>query len=293
MESNSFGACEEPAAWTNSSRILLIEDNPGDVALFRHYLGSAGAEHIELKNAASLAEAEQLLDTEVFDSIILDLRLPDADGIEALRKIRRFRKDIPVIILSGNIDRSMASDVIDAGADSFYNKETVPIESLLLSLKLSIDRSRNSTNTHDSGVDEVTGLFNQFGFQNVVDEAFQSACTSESELCLFWVSMGMGDSYTPTVDDIKSVAARLEKSVRSSDFIARLQPSDFLVALPGVGSEKRDQIRSRLLHELSKEVGSEIVIRIGCACLDPNYSTLTTLIVQARNDAGAVRTGHS
>jgi CheY-like chemotaxis protein len=292
MESNCFGACVEPTAWTQPSKILLIEDNPGDVALFKHYLGSAGDDQLELKNVASVAAAEQLLGTEHFDSIILDLRLPDADGIEALRRIRRFSQDIPVIILSGNVDKSMVSDVIGAGADSFYNKETVPIESLLLSLKLSIERSRNSKNGHDSGVDEATGLFNQYGFQNVAEEAFHSACTSDSDMCLFWINMRMDDARVPTLEEVKCVASRLEKSVRSSDFIARLQPSDFLVALPGVGPEKRDHVRNRLLHELSKEVGSEIAIQIGCACLDPNYSTLTTLIVQARNDSGSVKPDH-
>ncbi|MFN7291571.1 MAG: response regulator, partial [Pirellula sp.] len=200
MESNYFGTCEEPSAWTHTSKVLLIEDNPGDVAIFKHYLGSAGVKHIELKNVASVAEAERLLGAESFDSIILDLRLPDADGVEAVRRIRRFRQDVPVIILSGNIDSTMASDVIDAGADSFYNKETVAVDSLLLSLKLSIDRSKNSMNSHDSGVDEETGLFNQFGFQNVVEEAFNAACASDSEMCLLWVNLKMADSHAPSME---------------------------------------------------------------------------------------------
>lgn len=292
MESNCFGTCEEPSAWTHSPKVLLVEDNPGDVALFKHYLGSAGVKQIEIKNVASVAEAERLLGAECFDSIILDLRLPDADGVEALRRIRRFRQDIPVIILSGNLDTTMASDVIDAGADSYYNKETVAVDSLLLSLKLSIDRSKNSMNSHDNGVDEETGLFNQYGFQNVVEEAFHAACSSESDMCLLWINMKMITTRVPSAEEIKCVASRIEKSVRSSDYIARLQPADFLIALPGVGPDKRDQIQKRLFHELSKEMGSEIAIQIGCACLDPNCSTLTTLIVQAKNDAGLVKPGH-
>lgn len=290
MESNCFGTCEESSTWSHSPKVLLIEDNPGDVALFRHYLGSAGVSKIELKNVASVAEAEELLGLESFDSIILDLRLPDADGIEALRRIRRFRQDTPVIILSGNLDHSMASDVIDAGADSYYNKETVPIDSLLLSLKLSIDRSKNSMNTHDNGVDEDTGLFNQFGFQNVVEEAFHSACASDSDMCLLWINMRTNESNVTSMDVIKGVASRIEKSVRSSDFIARLKPSDFLIALPGVGANRRDLIRNRLMHALAEEVGSEVSIQIGCACLDPSSSTLTTLIVQAKNDASVAKT---
>ncbi|MCU0712473.1 MAG: response regulator [Pirellula sp.] len=293
METNFFGASEETSTWAHSPKVLLIEDNPGDVALFKHYLGSAGVKQIELKNVASIAEAEKLLGVESFDSIILDLRLPDADGIEALRRIRRFRQDTPVIILSGNLDTDTASDVIDAGADSYYNKESVRIDSLLLSLKLAIDRSKNSMNTHDNGVDEETGLFNQYGFQNVVEEAFHSACASDSDMCLLWVNMRKDETHVTSMDIIKGVASRIEKSVRSSDYIARLKPSDFLIALPGVGTDRRDQIRSRLLQALSQEVGSELTIQIGCACLDPNSSTLTTLIVQAKNDASVVKSDHA
>jgi CheY-like chemotaxis protein len=292
MESNSFGTCEEPSAWTHMSKVLLIEDNPGDVALFKHYLGSAGFRQIELKNVGSVAEAETILGVESFDCIILDLRLPDADGVEALRRIRRFRQDVPVIILSGHIDKTMASDVIDAGADSFYNKETVPVDSLLLSLKLSIERSKNSMNSHDNGVDEETGLFNQCGFQNVVEEAFYAACASESEMCLLWINIKMAEPHAPSMELITQVASRIEQSVRSSDFIARLKPFDFLIALPGVGPDRREQIRSRLLHVLSNEVSSKATIEIGCACLDPNCSTLTTLMVQAKNDAGLAKPRH-
>ncbi len=88
--------------------------------------------------------------------------------------------------------------------------------------------------------------------------------------------------HVTSMDVIKGVASRIEKSVRSSDFIARLKPSDFLIALPGVGANRRDLIRNRLMHALAEEVGSEVSIQIGCACLDPSSSTLTTLIVQPK-----------
>jgi PleD family two-component response regulator len=293
MESNLFGACEESSAWTHSPKVLLIEDNPGDVALFKHYLESASFRQIELKNVASVAEAEKLLGAESFDSVILDLHLPDAEGVEALRRIRQFRQDLPVIILSGNLDTTTATDVIVAGADSYYNKEMVPIDSLLLSLKLSIDRSKNSMNSHDSGVDEETGLFNQYGFQNVVEEAFNAACTSDSDLCLLWVSVKTDESRVPSMDVIRGVASRIEKSVRRSDFIARLKPSDFLIAMPGVGPDSRDQIRGRLLQKLSAEVNTKISIQIGCAFLDPASSTLTTLMVGAKNEAIKAKPDHA
>ena len=285
MDSNFLGAWNEIGTESGAPRVLLIEDNPGDVALFKHYLGGDVIRQIELRTAGSLHEAEKLLATEPVDAIILDLRLPDADGVEAIKRIRSFRPDAPLIILSGNLDHSMTSNVVDAGADSFYSKDKVPIDSLLLSLKLSIDRSKSQMSTGDNGVDHDTGLFNQYGFQNVVEEAFRSACTSDSELCLLWVNVSLVGDRLCSTDAVKEVASMIEKSIRSTDYIARFNHSDFLIALPGVGQAQGERVRERIQSELERDIDSDRSISIGCACLEPSISTLTTLIVQAKTNA--------
>ncbi len=67
--------------------VLLIEDNPGDVRLIREIFSDAAAS-LDLKHAGSLAEARSILQEHAVDLILLDLGLPDVQGLDAVRQAR-------------------------------------------------------------------------------------------------------------------------------------------------------------------------------------------------------------
>ncbi|XZE20905.1 response regulator [Pirellulaceae bacterium SH449] len=276
------------------TKVLLIEDNPGDVALVKHYLSGGAQQEIDIVNVASIAEAESLLANKSFDSIILDLRLPDANGLEAIQKIREYASDIPIIILSGTLDHAITPELVGAGVDSFHRKESISADSLAWSLKLAIDRSKGLMNSSDTGVDEETGLFSQFGFQNVADEAFNAADASDSNLCVIWLTVRSTKETGLPADSIKRIAKLIEESVRSSDFLGRIEASSFVIAMPGVGSENSEGVCKRLIYKLGGMQQEHLGVDIGLAFLEPNVSTLSTLIVNAKSKAkpvdwGAVR----
>jgi CheY-like chemotaxis protein len=112
---------------TNSTTLLLVEDNPDDAALTKMALRETPT---RLEIAANAQEALDYLFNNVNVApavVLLDLRLPDADGLEVLQRIRANDRTslIPVVILTS----SMAPDDLDrayrAGASSFVRK---PIE---------------------------------------------------------------------------------------------------------------------------------------------------------------------
>ena len=72
-----------------SVRILLIEDNPGDALLVREALNDMEPRGFELAHAGQLADGAALLDGGDFDAILLDLSLPDSQGLNTLRTLRR------------------------------------------------------------------------------------------------------------------------------------------------------------------------------------------------------------
>lgn len=273
------------------TKVLLIEDNPGDVALVKHYLSGGVPEEIDIVNAGSIAEAESLLASRSFDSIILDLRLPDAKGLEAIQKLREYAIDTPVIILSGTLDQAITPELVGAGVDSYHRKEAISADSLVWSLKLAIDRSKGLMNCSDTGVDEETGLFSQFGFQNVADEAFKAACASDSNLSVIWLTVRSNKNTVLAADSLKGIAKRIEESVRSSDFLGRIEPSSFLIAMPGVGSENGEGVCKRLVSKLAGMQEEDLGLEIGIAFLEPNVSTLSTLIVSAKSKAMPVDWG--
>jgi len=99
--------------------ILLIED---DLEIRRFLRTTLGAEHYRLREAATATDGLKQLSLREPDVILLDLGLPDTDGLEVIRKIRQSNQTLPIIILSVRAiepDKIMA---LDAGADDFVNK---------------------------------------------------------------------------------------------------------------------------------------------------------------------------
>lgn len=77
----------------------------------------------ELVEAGTWAEAKRLLDAASdFDWVLLDLALPDLDGMEALAQLRLHHSDLPVVVLSGREDRAVVLECINRGAMGFIAK---------------------------------------------------------------------------------------------------------------------------------------------------------------------------
>jgi DNA-binding NtrC family response regulator len=110
--------------------ILLVEDNEGSRFGFVRYFIKEG---YAVTEAASLAEAGRLLETQRFDAIVLDINLPDGNGIEFIDTIREQDSSIPIIVITGAGDIQLAVKAMQNGADNFLTK---PIDNAALSVFL-------------------------------------------------------------------------------------------------------------------------------------------------------------
>ena len=120
-----------------SDRILLIEDDPRLAEMVKNYLGRAGfAVTIAGKGSAGIA----LEARETFDALILDLMLPDMDGLEVCRRVRA-RAQTPILMLTARGDAMDRVVGLEMGADDYLPKPFEPRE-LLARLK-SILRRRH------------------------------------------------------------------------------------------------------------------------------------------------------
>ena len=86
---------------------LLIEDNPGDARLFREMFRE-GSQNSKLTHVESMSEAEKHLAEGAVDVILLDLGLPDAQGLVAVRRAHALAPGIPLVVLTGLDDDSLA-----------------------------------------------------------------------------------------------------------------------------------------------------------------------------------------
>ena len=102
----------------DAGRILVVDDEPAIRRLLRSTLG---VQDYTVLEAASVAQALEVLEREKVDLIILDLGLPDGDGLEVIRKLRP-DSQVPIVVLSSRDDERGKVQALDAGADDYVTK---------------------------------------------------------------------------------------------------------------------------------------------------------------------------
>ncbi len=119
--------------------LLLVEDNPGDVRLFKEYLrSSSGAFHLDFDS--SVNDCLKRLDHDPMDLILLDLTLPDGTGLDTLKQVHHAKPEIPIIILTGNQDTAMAIESLKNGAQDYLVKNQVDSTLLNRSIRYAVER---------------------------------------------------------------------------------------------------------------------------------------------------------
>jgi signal transduction histidine kinase len=101
-------------------RILLVEDNPGDARLVRESL--ADSARVELAHCGRLDEALKRLGEQPFDVVILDLSLPDSNGLQTLVRVRTEVPAVPIVVLTGLEDEALGMETVHAGAQDYLVK---------------------------------------------------------------------------------------------------------------------------------------------------------------------------
>jgi two-component system phosphate regulon response regulator OmpR len=123
-----------------ADRILLIEDDSRLAAMVSEYLGGSG---YRVTTAASGASGLERLGAEPYDALVLDLSLPDMDGLEVCRRLRA-HWDLPVLMLTARGDATDRIVGLEIGADDYLPKPFEPRE-LLARLKAILRRGNYKT----------------------------------------------------------------------------------------------------------------------------------------------------
>jgi signal transduction histidine kinase len=120
--------------------VLLIEDNPADARLMRETLAELKAPPFSLSWVDRLSAALERLGSEPIDLVLLDLSLPDADGLEGLRAIKTRAPRVPVVVLTGLMDEATADRALAEGAQDYLFKGQVTGDALARSVRYAIER---------------------------------------------------------------------------------------------------------------------------------------------------------
>ncbi len=126
----------------DSVKILLVEDNPAEARLLQEFLIQAKSQEFTLVHVERLGEALQELGQCIYDVILLDLTLPDSDGLLSLPLLIDQASNVPIVVLTNTNDEELAIEAVRQGAQDYLIKRQVNPDVLVRSLRYAIERKQ-------------------------------------------------------------------------------------------------------------------------------------------------------
>ena len=150
------------ASGSDRHTVLLIEDNPGDARLIREMVAEDPDSPFELHFAERLSHGLDFLANRQPGLVLLDLSLPDSLGLETFAKVFAHSPSVPIIVLTGTDDATVALSAVKGGAQDYLVKGKLDHELLVRSMQYSIERKRYQVQIeHQANYDALTGLPNR------------------------------------------------------------------------------------------------------------------------------------
>ena len=146
----------------NSFQTLLIEDSPEDRITVSRTIKKINENslilELQYKEAFNLKEGLECLKDNSIDVLLLDLSLPDAEGMGAIEKLKEFYPNLPIIILTGNEDERNSIKAIQAGVQDYLIKKEISPHNLSRSIGYAIERSKTAKELEELRIQQAHSL---------------------------------------------------------------------------------------------------------------------------------------
>lgn len=121
-------------------KVLVVEDNPADAQLIQDMMLEYSYGTVELKIAEKLSAAMEMLSDTGFEAVLLDLGLPDSNGLQTLHKVLERFPALPVIVLTGLADENVGIEAVKSGAQDYIVKGQINWRSIHSSIRFAVER---------------------------------------------------------------------------------------------------------------------------------------------------------
>ncbi|MDQ7016589.1 MAG: EAL domain-containing protein [Gammaproteobacteria bacterium] len=229
---------------TADIQLLLIEDNPADAFLLQYMLQHIEGQNFSVQHVTRLKEAQQQFEAGYqADIILLDLSLPDSQGMETVTAIINIAPHTPIIVMTGNQDPSAVQEAVKIGAQDFLIKGENDARFLDKTIRYAIERkSAESRLTYLAHYDSLTGLANRALFNDNLRQALARSRRKDALLGLLFIDLDrfkmINDTLGHDAGDelLRNVAQRIKNVIREGDFAARLGGDEFTVIIEGIAA---------------------------------------------------------
>lgn len=264
-------------------RILLIEDNPGDVRLIREMLAEVGGASFDLECVDRLSPGLERLAEGGFDVALLDLGLPDGRGLDTFTKAQVQAGEVPIVVLTALDDEALAAKAVAAGAQDYLIKGQVDGKLLVRAIRYAIERQRLQAELRAlSLVDELTGLHNRRGFITLAQQQLRVANRTKNRMMLLFADFddlkAINDMFGHAEGDLAliEIADILRDTFRESDITARIGGDEFVLLATGVGPNSEGILVNRLREHVKagnvrSSLRCKLSLSVGTAWYDPQH----------------------
>ncbi|MEZ5975619.1 MAG: diguanylate cyclase [Planctomycetota bacterium] len=241
-----------PSAPDQPIRVLSVEDNEDDFELLRRQLSAF--RYIAIDNVHDFNQSVSALEKASYDVVILDLGLPDSDGLQALERLRAVHPEIPVVVLTGDADHRTCVQAAKADAQAFLVKGEINGEGVLRSILQAVARNANHLEEVRSATalevaahrDALTGALNRRGLQKAMAGGLANRAYALLIDCDDFKAINSNFGHAGGDHILQVITRRLGNALRESDVLARVGGDEFLVLLGSVTREQAMDTADRL-----------------------------------------------
>ena len=170
--------------------VLYVEDDIGDATLLCEQFGREDADLYHLNHTSNLTDALALLEARSFNAILLDLHLPDGDGLNNIETLKAIRPDVPIVILTGTNDERKAEEALLKGAQEYIVKNDATCAIIKRILQSSILRQKAEIAlVHKAHHDPLTDLPNRAAFEETATMLIKRAQRWDRKEALMFIDL--------------------------------------------------------------------------------------------------------
>ena len=261
-------------------KVLYVEDEMDHAILIRELIEKIKNVHYELTHVQNLNETLLELNNNNYDIILLDLSLPDEQGVDTVARVCEQAPDIPVVVMSGTDDETMAIKALQKGAQEYLVKGKVQSHALSRILRYAIMRHKGRVELQSlSLVDDLTGLYNKKGFILFAQQQLSLSVRAKRGMILFFIKLNglkeIKDKSGHQSGDLALIetASILKEVFRDSDIVGRHAEDEFTAIAIESFDANNEIIITRLqddLYSSNKQANRlyELSLSIGTAYYD-------------------------
>lgn len=256
------------------TNILLVEDNPGDARLVEIMLNQPTNSGFRLTCSNTMAEAITAISNNGFDVALLDMSLPDGEGIENITRLKSQAPSMPIVVMTGRKDEEFAINAVKAGAQDYLVKGQIDELQLSRALHYSIERKNLQEQiTNLANHDQLTGLANRSLFRMRLEHAISCAGRRDESVAVLYIDLDhfklINDSLGHAFGDkvLCEVSSRFLETVREIDTVARLGGDEFAIILENVAQTYTiAAIADKIIEKISKPYQvDDHILYLGCS----------------------------